>query len=135
LVALLTTREVGARADVAQEEACPAGASIVREGEFGDSMYLVVGGEVRVTREGRFVAHLVGPREFFGEMALFDGEMRSATATAATQVRLLRLERRDLFQSMEEQPAIAISVCQTLSRRVRELLHRVEGAHTADARG
>jgi CRP-like cAMP-binding protein len=55
-------------------------------------------------------------------MSVLDGETRSATATATGRVRLLRLERGALLRTMDEQPAIAIAICQTLSRRVRELL-------------
>jgi len=125
LFSSLTTRQLRDLAEVVREEAYQPEALIVREGEFGDCMYLVVTGEVSVTREGRLLAR-VQPREFFGEMALFDGEMRSATAVAASRVRLLRLERHDFFQIMDEQPAIAIAVCQTLSRRVRNLLEELE---------
>jgi hypothetical protein len=126
LFARLTTRELSELADVVREETYPAGAMIVREGEFGDCMYLVVEGEMRVTREGKFVARLK-QEEFFGEMALFDGETRFATVTATTRLRLLRLERHDLLELMDAQPGIAIAICQTLSRHVRDLINRVEG--------
>jgi hypothetical protein len=127
LFAGLTTRQLSDLAGVVREESHPAGTTIVREGDFDDCMYLIVAGEVDIMREGKFLARM-GAKEFFGEMALFDGETRAATATATRRVRLLRLERHDLFQVMDEQPGIAIAVCQTLSRRVRELLERVPGA-------
>jgi hypothetical protein len=122
----LTTRQLSDLAGVVREETHPAGHAIVREGDFDDCMYLMVSGEVAITREGRFLARL-GAKEFFGEMAMFDGETRAATATAETRVRLLRLERNDLFRVMEEQPAIAIAICQTLSRRLREQNERAGG--------
>lgn len=131
LFSRLATRDLSELADVVREEACPAGAAIVREGEFSDCMYVVVEGEVRVTREEKFVARL-GPGEFFGEMALFDGETRFATVTAATRLRLLRLERHDLLQLMDEHPGIAIGMCQTLSGRVRDLINRIEGRGVKD---
>jgi CRP-like cAMP-binding protein len=65
---------------------------------------------------------VLGPGEFFGEIAVFDGERRSASAIADGPVRMLRLDRQDLFEVMEEHPAIAVAICQTLSRRIRELL-------------
>ena len=74
-----------------------------------------------VTKAGVTLRKL-NPREFFGEMALLDGGMRSATVTAVDTVRLLQLSRDALLQIMEEQPAIAIAICQTLSRRLRDLL-------------
>ena len=58
-------------------------------------------------------------------MAVFEGETRSATAVTQDRVRVLCLERDDLLRLMEETPAIAISIAQTLSRRVREASDRV----------
>jgi cyclic nucleotide-binding protein len=122
----LTTRELSEVANVVHEETYPADATIVREGEFGECMYLIVEGEVRITRDGEFVNRLK-PGEFFGEMALFDGETRSATCTASTRLRLLRIEPQDLMQLMDEQPSIAIAMCRTLSGRVRTLIKQLEG--------
>jgi Cyclic nucleotide-binding domain len=121
----LTTRQLTDLGGVVREETYAPGTTIVREGEFDDCMYLIVGGQVRITKEGRLLAEL-GPRSFFGEMAVFDGATRSATATATSALHVLRLERLDLFQVMEEQPGIAIAICQTLSRRVRDLNERVQ---------
>ncbi len=124
LFARLTTRQLGEIAAVVHEEVFPAGAAIVREGEFGDCMYLIVAGEVLITREGQYT---VGAKagDLFGEMSLFDGETRFATVSAVRRVRLLRLDRHDLFELMDEEPAIAIGICQTLSRRMRDSLRRL----------
>ena len=121
LFSRLTTRQLGDLAGALKAERHRAGEAIVREGEFGDSMYLVESGEVEISRAGRSVAR-AGAGEVFGEMALFDGETRSATVTAAADTVLLRLERADLFALLEEQPAMAIAICQTLSRKMRELI-------------
>jgi AAA family ATP:ADP antiporter len=123
----LSTRQLAELATVVKEETHPAGAEIVREGDFDDCMFLIVEGQVDIIREGRRLAQLV-PRDFFGEMAVFDGETRSATAAAATPVHLLRLERQDLFLVMDEQPGIAITICQTLSRRLREKNERMQSS-------
>jgi CRP-like cAMP-binding protein len=117
----LTTGELSDLATIVREERRPAGETIVREGDFDDSMFLVVTGEVNVIRAGLHVA-TTGPGDFFGEMAVLDGETRSADVVAHTAVHLLRLERADLFRLMDEQPSIAIGICRTLSRRVRNLL-------------
>jgi CRP-like cAMP-binding protein len=121
LFAGLTTRQLAELARVVAERNVESGATIVREGEFDDQMYFIVDGQVRITKEGAPVSAL-GPGEFFGEIAVFDGERRSASAIAEGPVRLLRLDRQDLFEVMEEHPAIAVAICQTLSRRIRELL-------------
>ena len=132
LFARVTTRDLGELAAVVHEEVHAPGGIIVREGDFGDCMYVVLEGEVRVTREGESIARLQ-PGNFFGELSLFDGETRSATVSAATRSRLLRLERRDFLHLMDDQPAIAIAMCQTLSGRVRELIKKVEGHSPRDA--
>jgi ATP/ADP translocase len=132
LFAGLTTRQLRQLADVVREERHATGATIIREGDFEDCMYLVVSGMVSVTRENRFLAH-TGPGGFFGEMSLFDGETRAATVTAENPVYLLRLERHDLFQVMDEQPGIAIAICQTLSRRMRNLLAQQDRARDEGA--
>jgi len=98
-------------------------------------MYFIVDGQVRITKEGAPVAAL-GPGEFFGEIAVFDGERRAASAIAEGAVRLLALDRRDFFEVMEEHPAIAVAICQTLGRRIRELLDdRLDIGSVATARG
>ena len=73
----------------------------------------------------RFSTEL-GPNDFFGEIAVFEGATRSANVVnRGEEVSLLRLGRDDLLSLMEELPAIAICICQTLSRRVRDLTERV----------
>jgi CRP/FNR family transcriptional regulator len=84
-------------------------------------MYFIVRGTVRITKGPQPLAELK-ERDFFGEMSVFDGETRSATATAAGEVVLLSLSRHDLFEVMEDQPEIGIGICQTLVRRIRNLL-------------
>jgi hypothetical protein len=121
----LTTRQLMDLAGVVREQVHPAEVAVVREGDYDDCLYLIVDGMVRVTR-GDTTLNRLGPRSFFGEMAVFEGAARSATVTTETRVRLLRLERADLLALMEELPGIAIGICQMFSRRVRELTDLVE---------
>jgi hypothetical protein len=116
----LRTRQLGELAGIVREVTRPPGNVIVTEGDFAECMYLIVSGTVHISREGRRLAEL-GPRDFFGEMAVLDGELRSATVIAATRVHLLRIDRADLLGVMDEHPGIAITICQALSRRVRSL--------------
>ncbi len=120
----LTTRQLMNLANEVREEQHDAGAVVFREGDPGDCLYLIVEGQVRVTR-GAMLLREQGPKSFFGEIAVLEGENRTATVAAATRVRLLRLDRDDLLRLMEELPAIAIGICQTLSGRVSELTGRV----------
>jgi ATP/ADP translocase len=124
LFSILTTRQLSELASVVREELHQAGAAIVRQGDFGDCMYVIDAGEVDITADGQLLARM-GSREYFGEMSLFDGETRSATVTAVNQVRLLRLERQALFQVIDDHPGIAIAICQTLSRRIRNVIEKL----------
>src|SRR5579872_3528413 len=66
---------------ISTEETREMNDEVFTEGEFGDALYLVLDGKVRVHRQDRVIAEL-GERECFGEMALLDAAPRSATVTA-----------------------------------------------------
>jgi hypothetical protein len=120
----LTTRQLFDLAGVVREEEHPADTEIIRDGDDGSCMYFIVSGSIRVMKDDRTIAEL-GTREFFGEMALFEGEKRSATCVTTTPTKLLRIERADLMSLMEELPSIAIGICQSLSARIRSANTRV----------
>jgi CRP-like cAMP-binding protein len=119
----LSARQLMDLARLVREESYDTGAAIFREGDQGSCMYLIVEGEVGILKGEEEIAHL-GERDFFGELALFEGVQRTATVVARTPVRLLRLERQELLALIEELPAIAIGICQSLSRRVRDTSNR-----------
>ncbi len=95
-----------------------AGHVIIREGEVGESLYLLVDGRVRVLKGDRSVAEL-GEREVFGEMALLDPGPRSATVQALTDVVMLCIKREDFSDIMTEKNEIARGIIQVLTRRLR----------------
>jgi hypothetical protein len=112
-------------AKLLREEQHPPDTIIVREGHCGTGMYVILEGQCEVVREEKHVAEL-GPTEFFGEMSVLDGEARSATVRAISSVRLLRLERADLLELMEDNAAIGIAVALSLAQRLRL---RLENGH------
>ncbi len=119
----LTVRELADVGRLVRQEQYAAGAAIVRENEFENSMYAITEGRVQVSKNGVVLTDLASG-EIFGEMAIFDGEPRSATVTAIEPTRVLRIEGKDLLALMEELPGIAIAICRTLSRLVRWLTDR-----------
>jgi len=121
----LTTRQLVNVAELVEQENYPAGTLVSREGEYSDCMYIIVKGTVAIST-GNTVLTQLGPKDFFGEVAIFEGARRTADVVAEDQrVELLRIGRDDLLRVMEELPAIAICICQTLARRVRALTELV----------
>ena len=103
-----------------EEVDVPAGKVLIRQGEHGDDMMVIVSGEASVDRDGARINQL-GPGDFFGEIALVAGGPRTATVTAQTPTRLLVLNRRDFHALMDEFPAVATKVLLTLAHRLRSL--------------
>ncbi len=100
------------------------GEFILREGESGDSMYVVQTGQVEVLKEcdGKQVPIAIrGEGEFFGEMALFEREVRRASVRARGNVRLLTIDRKNLLRRLQSDPSLAFRIIETMSQRIREL--------------
>ncbi len=100
------------------------GEVIVREGEVGDRMYVIQSGRVRVTRnaEGEEI-HLTELKEgdFFGELAIIESEVRSATVRAFGDVMVLSIDKKNFLRRVHEDPSLAYLIVQRLSQRIRQL--------------
>jgi CRP/FNR family transcriptional regulator, cyclic AMP receptor protein len=94
------------------------GASIVRAGEPGDMLYVVLDGEVSVRRRG-LPAISLGVGSFFGELALLDEGPRGATVVATTAVVCLTISRSRFLKLLNTEPAIAVGVLQEVARRLQ----------------
>src|SRR5436189_1445737 len=111
----------------------PKSATIFRNGDPGDAMYLIDVGKVRINitdADGHVVTLAeLGPGDFFGEMAMLDGQGRSANATAIEDARLAKLTRDDFLTFMRSDPRVTLEMLTALTQRLRrtdELLrHRV----------
>ena len=100
------------------------GDAIVRQGEVGDCMYVVQAGEVDVVQsidEGEQSLAVLGPGDFFGEMAVFQREVRSATVRARGEARVLKVDKKTLLRRIKEDPLLAVKFLETLSNRIRDL--------------
>jgi ATP:ADP antiporter, AAA family len=105
--------------DALDEFDVAAGETIIRQGDEGDSMYVVVDGRVRVHDGDRTLDEL-GEREVFGEMALLDPEPRVASVSALEPTRLLRLPHGPFHELLHERPEIAIAIMRVLTQRLRD---------------
>lgn len=123
LVSLLTT---------AAPVRVPAGETIVREGERGDSLFLIASGTVRVSTRGEqdedVPLAVLGPGDFFGEVSLLTGRPRTATVVALTETDLLRFDRTAVDGLRRLHPRIETSLSEFHRRRaestVEALLER-----------
>ena len=101
------------------------GEDIIRQGNSGDSMYVVQAGRVEVVqeKENGEEQHLafLEAGDFFGEMAVFEKEVRSATVRAAGEARVLKIDKKTLLRRIREDPLLAVNLLKTMSHRIRFL--------------
>lgn len=107
---------------------------LCRKGDPGNQLYGILSGSLKVTATGTdgkdVMFGLMGPGEVIGEIALLDGEERSATVTAIEPTELLTLHRRELIPFLENHPQAAIALASVLAARVRQLSDRAEDRQT-----
>jgi CRP-like cAMP-binding protein len=95
------------------------GKVLAREGEIGREFFVLVDGDVAVTKDGEEIRRL-GPGDFFGEIALiWDSPRRTATVTAATPVRFFVLTRQAFRSLIDHHPDIEEKVLEVLEERVQ----------------
>jgi CRP-like cAMP-binding protein len=100
------------------------GEVIVRQGDVGECMYVIQDGKVEVVIEengNEVVLAERGEGEFFGEMAIFDRDVRSATVRAKGQVRALTVDKKNFLRRIHKDPTMAFRIVETMSHRIREL--------------
>ncbi len=104
------------------------GEVIFRQGDRGDCMFVIQAGEVEAIAEagGReFRLRKMGPNEFFGEMALFEQEVRTATIRTTMPTRILSIDKKNFLGGIHEDPSLAFRIVQTMSHRIRDLTDRL----------
>src|SRR5215467_415001 len=123
LFADLEEAELERFSHVAVPRTFPAGTRVFHEGDSSDACYIVKSGNFRVTREhsdGRAITlATLGPGEIFGELAMLDGDKRSASAEALSDGELLALPAGDVRSLLSRHPEIALKLVAGLVRRLR----------------
>ncbi len=103
------------------------GATIVRKGDPGETFYVVVEGEAKVTDEnGKRLAGLI-PGDFFGEISLMDGGPRTATVISDTPMTALALSRKDFRAMLESEPHVTVGLLKHAAQLLRRLEHPASG--------
>jgi CRP-like cAMP-binding protein len=139
LFADLDDRELAAVAAVAKTRRYAKDDVVFYADESGDVFCLIQAGQVKVTMispEGKeIILSLLGPSDFFGEMALLDDEPRSATIVATESLELVTIWRKDFLQILSENFDITKKVLAQISRRLRSASSRIESLATMDVYG
>jgi len=121
-----TMKQLRRIADISTIVEVPERTVLCRAGEPGDEFFVLIDGTALVTlspqRKGR-----ISPGEFFGEMSLLDGEPRSATVKAETDLRLLVIDRSHFWALLREVPELTERILVTLSKRVRNTQRMLSG--------
>jgi CRP/FNR family cyclic AMP-dependent transcriptional regulator len=123
----LGRRELHRLAATCVERDYPAGSVLVRQGQPGAGLFIIVSGQARVGREeegGIRELAVLGPGDVFGEMALLDDLPRSASVMAAEPVRALLLPVYDFRAALREDGDMCIRLLAVLSRRLRRAEQR-----------
>jgi CRP-like cAMP-binding protein len=94
------------------------GKVLTREGQSGSEFFVIIEGEVSVTKGGEEIRTL-GPGDFFGEIALLEDTPRTATVTAKTPLRFFVLTRQAFRSLLAQQPGLEDKVMAALEERVR----------------
>lgn len=96
----------------------PAGEVVCREGADGNDMYILLVGELKITKDNKFITK-IEPVEYIGEMALIEAKPRSATVEAITDSTLLKISREQFQEYFSQRPKALFAILQTLSSRIR----------------
>lgn len=118
----LSSRHLKRLADSMKEVRYMEGASVVKEGQEGDSFYVILQGEARVVGPAGTAVNRLLPGDFFGEISLLDGGARTATVTTETPVSMLELKRTAFLRMVKDEPDVAVK----LLSHTASLLRRTE---------
>jgi CRP-like cAMP-binding protein len=107
----------------------PAGTLLFQEGERGQKLYVIRSGTVKIWKQlsdGEIQLALLGPGEFFGEMALLEGLPRSASATVVEDALILEVEQGAFETLVRTRAEIAVRLLRRLSSRLREADRQIQ---------
>lgn len=126
-------------ASYAHTKSVGAGTRIFERGDPGTSLFAVLRGTVRISNqsvEGKdAVLNMIPVGGIFGEIALLDGQPRTADAFAASDCELMQIDRRDFVPLVKENPEIALKLIEILCSRIRHTSEQVEDMTFLDLPG
>jgi CRP-like cAMP-binding protein len=135
----LSEEDIASLAHLALRKRYPKDTVVFFENEEGDFFFTILEGRIKVTilgDDGReVILSVLGPGDFFGEMALLDNEPRSATAIAVEESELLSLHRSDFQSVLNDNRSITSALIRVLSSRLRRANHQISTLALLDVYG
>jgi CRP/FNR family transcriptional regulator/CRP/FNR family cyclic AMP-dependent transcriptional regulator len=139
----LSQEQLEAVADCLQRRSFDERQVIVRRNEPGDALYIIASGKVKVSYpasngngdEGETILAVLSPSDFFGELAVLDGEARSADVIALEPTNLLMLTGADVSAIINRYPAIALALLKQLAGRLRRSTEWIRVLSSQDVYG
>jgi ATP/ADP translocase len=127
----LSVGELAAVASVTEEANYPPEEVVIKEGDPGDTLFLIISGKVAVIKgygtDQEIELDRIRAGDYFGEMALIEDTVRSATIRTLEESRLLSLHKREFTEIVREYPQIALHICKILGQRIRDLHVKIRG--------
>ncbi len=111
----IPAEDVAALLPIADEVSFQAGDVVIREGDTGDALYLIVEGTIGISAGGVPTGKRLGSRDVIGELSILTGDPRSVTCTAESEVLALRIHREPFWQLMRERPEVPVGLVKILT--------------------
>lgn len=115
----ISSERLSSIATIAKEVEFSKHDHIITEGDEGDSLFIIVEGRVKIIKGKDVIAEL-GPRDFFGEMAILDSEPRSASVVADSEIICLKISREDFTEILIDEHEIMLAIIKSLVHRLRQ---------------
>jgi CRP/FNR family cyclic AMP-dependent transcriptional regulator len=135
----LTDADLEVISELATEKQVPKGTVILTEGEIGDALFTIMSGRVKVfigDEDGReIILKILGPGDFFGEMAMIDSQPRSASVSALETSTFRVLSHQAFEECLARAPRIATLVMQALAKRLRDADRKISTLALMDVYG
>jgi hypothetical protein len=104
------------------------GEMIIKQGDVGDCLYVIQEGNVEVfseSQKGEIKIAELGANDFFGEMGLFEKDVRSCTVRASGEAKILTIDKRNFYKTIHKDPTLAYNLLQKMSYRIREINKKI----------
>ena len=96
---------------------------VIKQGTVGECFYVIQEGKVEVVDESgekEVIITELGETDFFGEMSLFEKDVRSCTVRAKGEAKILTMDKKSLYKNIKKDPSLAFRLLEKMSNRIRE---------------